>query len=107
MIKNDDIALIIRPNVGADKKWAGTVDLKAMIMPTENMTEENAQELVYLLHGLIACFNLLNEDEKFAERVNEELVKLKQRGDYEFTIEEPAYDNVISMTEWTNTRGNA
>lgn len=107
MLQNDDVALVIRPNIGADKKWLGTVDLKAMIMPRDSVDEEVATELMHLLSGLIACFNLLNEDEKFADTVNKEIVRLRESGNFEFSVEEPQYDNVIQMSNWTPTRGNA
>lgn len=107
MIQNDDIALVIRPNVGPDKQWLGTVDLKAVIMPRDNVNDENAQELVHLLNGLVACFHLLNEDESFADKVNETLIKLQEAGAFEFSVEEPTYSNVVKMSDWTPTKGNA
>ena len=107
MIQNDDIALVIRPNIGTNKQWLGTVDLKAVIMPRDNVSDDTAQELVHLLNGLVACFHLLNEDEGFANKVNETLARLQEEGAFEFSVEEPTYANVIQMSDWTPTKGNA
>jgi hypothetical protein len=105
-IANDDMALIISPNF-EDGKWNGAVDLKAMVMPLEKMTEENASELMYLVNGLIACFHLLNSDEDFAERISGEVEMMHRQGTLTMDIQEPDHDNVVSIESWTRTRGNA
>jgi hypothetical protein len=105
-IVKDDMALIITPNF-EDGKWNGAVDLKAMVMPLEKLTEDNASELMYLVNGLIACFHLLNSDEKFAERVNSEIEMMHRQGTLTMDIHEPEHDNVVSIETWTRTRGNA
>jgi hypothetical protein len=104
MFNNDDVGLIIRPNKqGAS--WAGTVDVQAVVMPREVMSEDNQAEMLHLVYGLIACFNLLNSDEGFAARVTEELNKMVENGDV--NVKPRGEDNVIYLDHWTKTHGNA
>jgi hypothetical protein len=106
-ITNDDLALIIRPNI-ADDTWNGTVDLHAVIMPKSKLTDDNRDELMHLVTALSVCFHLLNEDEEFAAHINEEMVAMAEKNDFVMTTgEDVAMDNVVSLTEWTKTRGNA
>lgn len=105
-IVKDDMALIITPNF-EDGKWNGNVDLKAMVMPLEKLTEEDAFEMMYLVNGLIACFHLLNSDEDFANRVGAEVELMHKQGKLSMEVKEPEEDNVVSIETWTRTRGNA
>lgn len=104
MLQNDDVGLIIRPNKQG-KHWAGTVDVQAVVMPREIMSEDNQAEMLHLVYGLIACFNLLNSDEQFSARVVEELNKMIENG--EVNVNPAGNDNVIYLDHWTKTHGNA
>jgi hypothetical protein len=104
-LKKDDIALIMRPNFeGGD--WNGTVDLNMMCMPSDKLDDEGFEELVYLMQGVITCFHLLNSDPEFGEKVQTAMDKMVESGELVF---EPAntYENVINLSEWTATKGNA
>lgn len=107
-IQNDDIALVIRPNV-VDGKWQGTVDLNAVVMPKENMSEDDMEELIYLMQALVICFSKLNSDEQFSQEIQEELVRSANSGAFRFTVldSEGMPDNVVSLSQWTHTKGNA
>lgn len=106
-ITNDDLALIIRPNI-TDNKWNGTVDLNAVIMPKDKLEDEQREELMHIVTALSVCFNLLNTDEEFANMVNEEMAAMAEREEFTMTTgEDVTMDNVVSLTEWTRTRGSA
>lgn len=104
MLQKDDVGLIIRPNV-QDKKWNGTVDVQAVVMPRAVTSEENQAELLHLIYGLVACFNLLNTDEAFAARVSEELDKMIENGDV--NVNPTGESNVVRIDQWSKTQGNA
>lgn len=107
-IQNDDLALIIRPNI-QDGKWQGTVDLNAVVMPKEKLAEEDMEELIYLMQAMVICFSKLNSDEEFSQEIQEELIRSANSGAFRFTVldNEGMPDNVVSLSEWTQTKGNA
>ena len=80
MLQDNDIGLIIRANID-NKQWAGTVDLQAFVMPPKNLSQESLTDLVYMVHGLVACFNLMNSDEDFANQINAELERMHEAGE--------------------------
>jgi hypothetical protein len=107
-IQNDDLALVIRPNV-ENGKWQGTVDLNAIVMPNEHLSDEDKEELIYMMQALVICFSKLNSDEEFSQQIQEELVRSANSGAFRFTVldQDGMPDNVVSLSEWTHTKGNA
>lgn len=104
MLQDDDTGLILRPNKEG-KHWNGTVDVQAVVMPRNIMSEDNQAEMLHIIYGLIVCFNLLNSDEEFATRVSNELEKMIKSG--ELNVNPRGENNVIHMDQWTKTHGNA
>jgi hypothetical protein len=102
--KDNDIALVIRPNI-VDGQWNGTVDLNIAAMPSPELTQSAADDLLYLVNGLVACFHLMNADPVFANRVSVYMDKLKQENDRAESLS--AADNVIQLDAWTKTKGTA
>jgi hypothetical protein len=107
-IKKDDIVLILRPNFDGEE-WNGTVDLNLMCMPSDKLNEDSYLELMNLMQGIITCFHLLNRDEEFGAVVAEEMDAMIKSGELQFKdlSEDATFSNVIDLTEWTQTRGNA
>jgi hypothetical protein len=61
-----------------------------------------------LMHGVITCFHLLNTDAEFGEKVSEEMDKMIEEGKLTVSqLDENTLGEVIDLTEWTQTRGNA
>ena len=106
MLQANDLGLVIRPNI-ENKQWNGTVDLQAVVMPPDNLSQESLEELVLILHGLVACFNLMNVDEKFAQTINDELVRMADAGEIVHIDADTTPDNVVRLDQWTKTKGNA
>ena len=106
MLQPNDLALVIRPNI-EKKQWTGNVDLQAVVMPPDNLTQESLQDLLFIVHGLVACFNLMNTDENFAQIVNDELVRMADSGELVAIDTNTMPDNVIQLDQWTKTKGNA
>lgn len=107
-IKKDDIVLILRPNFDGEN-WNGTVDLNMMCMPSDKLNEDSYLELMHLMQGVITCFHLLNQDEEFGEIVAEEMEAMVKSGELQFKDlnQDSTFSNVIDLTQWTQTRGNA
>jgi hypothetical protein len=107
-IKKDDIVLILRPNFD-DEDWNGTVDLNLMCMPSEKLSEDSYRELMGLMQGIVTCFHLLNRDEDFGNIVSEEMDAMIRSGELAFNDlnAENEFSNVIDLTQWTQTKGNA
>jgi hypothetical protein len=103
-LKQDDIALIMRPNFEKGE-WNGTVDLNMLCMPSDKMDDAGFEELVYLMQGVITCFHLLNSDAEFGEKVQTAMDKMIESG--ELVFDSNTYDNVINLSEWTATKGSA
>lgn len=103
-LQNDDMALVIRPNI-TDGKWNSTVDVQLVVMPKQKMQTEELEEVFYIMHGLVAAFNLMNSDENFAMQVSAELERMAEAG--EVVSHTGTKDNVVSLDQWTKTRGNA
>jgi hypothetical protein len=101
---NDDVALVIHPNMTNDK-WNGTVDVQIVVMPIDKMSKDNLEEVFYIMQGLVAAFNLMNTDEAFAQRISQELERMAEAG--ELISHTGNKDNVISIDQWTKTKGNA
>ena len=103
-LQNDDMALVVRPNI-TNGKWNSTVDIQPVVMPKKNMSTESMEEVFYIMHGLIAAFNLMNSDEDFAGMIRAELERMAEAG--ELISHPESTDNVISIDQWTKTKGNA
>ena len=106
MLQANDLALVIRPNI-ENKQWNSTVDLQVVVMPPDNLSKDSLSELVYIMHGLIACFNLMNSDEKFATLVSDELERMAEAGELVPIDVQATADNVVHINQWTKTKGNA
>jgi len=106
MLQPNDLALVIRPNI-EKKKWNGAVDLQVVVMPPDDLSKDSLSELVYIMHGLIACFNLMNSDEKFATLVSDELERMADTGELVPIDVQATADNVVHINQWTKTKGNA
>jgi hypothetical protein len=79
-----------------------------MYMPSDKLDEESYEELMGLMHGVITCFHLLNTDAEFGEKVSEEMDKMIESGKLVVSqLDENTLGEVIDLTEWTQTRGNA
>jgi hypothetical protein len=106
MLQPNDLALVIRPNI-EKKQWNGAVDLQVVVMPPDDLSKDSLSELVYIMHGLIACFNLMNSDEKFATLVSDELERMADTGELVPIDVQATADNVVHINQWTKTKGNA
>jgi hypothetical protein len=103
--KDNDIALIVSPNV-VDGAWNGTINLNIAAMPSPDLSDAAADDLLYLVNGLVACFHLMNIDPVFANRVSVYMDKLKKEKDRAESLN-TATDNVIQLDQWTKTKGTA
>jgi hypothetical protein len=75
-------------------------------MPTPDLSKEAAEDLLYLVNGLAACFSLMNIDPVFANRVSVYMEKLrKEEGVAESLTATP--NNVVQLDQWTKTKGTA
>jgi hypothetical protein len=99
---DNDIALVLRPNI-EEGKWNGTVNLNIVAMPSPNLSQEAADDLLYLVNGLVACFGLMNNDAVFANRVSVYMDKLNKEKDAAQSL----VSNVVHLDQWTKTKGTA
>jgi len=78
-------------------------------MPSDKLNEDSYLELMHLMQGVITCFHLLNQDEEFGEIVAEEMEAMVKSGELQFKDlnQDSTFSNVIDLTQWTQTRGNA
>lgn len=102
-LNDNDIALVVRPNLQAGK-WDGTVNLNIVAMPSPDLSAESAEDLLYMVNGLVACFQLMNSDSTFANRVSVYMAKLREENDQ---AESLTPDNVVQLDQWTKTKGTA
>ena len=102
---DNDIALIVRPNLN-DGKWDGTVNLNILSMPSPDLSQEAAEDLLYMVNGLVACFHLLNNDAVFANKVSVYMEKLRAEEERAESLQ-PIADNVVQLDQWTKTKGTA
>jgi hypothetical protein len=102
--KDNDIALVVRPNI-IDGQWNGTVDLNIAAMPSPELGQSAADDLLYLVNGLVACFHLMNNDPVFANRVSVYMDKLKAENERAESL--VGVDNVVQLDTWTKTKGTA
>ena len=102
-MQKDDTAVVLRPNFNKDGTWDTTVHVNAVMMPTEKLEKEDADYLSEVTYALVACFNLMNTDPEFAFKVGEELSKMGIDNE-KF---EKSENNVIQLSRWTKTEGNA
>ena len=102
-MQKDDTAVVLRPNFNKDGTWDTTVHVNAVMMPTEKLEKEDADYLSEVTYALVACFNLMNTDPEFAYKVGEELSKMGIDNE-KF---EKSENNVIQLSRWTKTEGNA
>ena len=102
-MQKDDTAVVLRPNFNKDGTWDTTVHVNAVMMPTEKLEKADADYLSEVTYALVACFNLMNTDPEFAYKVGEELSKM----DIDNEKFEKLENNVIQLSRWTKTEGNA
>ena len=101
---DNDLALIIRPTFEFNK-WSGQVDLCAILMPTnEDINEEEHNIIKDSLYALVTCYHLLNTDKEFANRINEEMIKLTDSGGLDTFINAKVGD--VTLSTWTKTEGD-
>jgi hypothetical protein len=101
--EDNDIALVVRPNI-KDNSWDGTVDLNIIAMPSPSLSKQATDDLLYMVNGLVACFQLMNNDAVFANKVSVYMEKLSQEND---RAESLVPDNVVTLDQWTKTKGTA
>ena len=102
MLKDDDMAIIFRPNITKNKIWDKTVDVNGLIMPKNILNKAEQEELRDIMYALVLCFNLLNTDPDFSKRISDELDRV---GEEEFG---KTFENTITtLSTWTKTVGNA
>ena len=102
-MQKDDTAVVLRPNFNLDGKWDSTVHVNAVMMPSEKLSDDESDYLLEVTHALVACFHLMNTDPEFAYKVGEELSKMGIDNE-KF---EKSENNVIQLSRWTKTEGNA
>tara|TARA_Y100001938_G_C7765671_1_gene270747 strand:- start:112 stop:474 length:363 start_codon:yes stop_codon:yes gene_type:complete len=100
-IQNDDTAVVLRPNFNKDGTWDTTVHVNAVMMPNEKLDEDDADYLAEVTYALVACFHLMNTDSEFADKVANEMnsMNIEEHGEKN--------SNVIQLSTWTKTEGNA
>ena len=103
-MQKDDTAVVLRPNFNLDGKWDSTVHVNAVMMPNEKLSDDESDYLLEVTHALVACFHLMNTDPEFAYKVGEELSKMNI--DEGFS-KDSTKSNVIQLSQWTKTEGNA
>ena len=101
-IKEDDTAVVLRPNFNKDDTWDTTVHVNAVFMPTKKLSNDDAEYLEEVTYALVACFHLLNTDSDFAKKVSKEMSKMNIND-----IQSKSDGNVIELSQWTKTKGNA
>ena len=102
-MQKDDTAVVLRPNFNLDGKWDSTVHVNAVMMPNEKLSDDESDYLLEVTHALVACFHLMNTDPEFAYKVGEELSKMGIDNE----MFEKSENNVIQLSRWTKTEGNA
>ena len=102
-MQKDDTAVVLRPNFNPDGNWDNTVHVNAVMMPSEKLSDDESDYLLEVTHALVACFHLMNTDPEFAYKVGEELSKMGIDNE-KF---EKSENNVIQLSRWTKTEGNA
>ena len=78
-------------------------------MPSDKLSEDSYRELLHLMKGIVTCFHLLNRDEAFGNIVSDEMDVMVKSGEIVFNDlnSQNEFSNVIDLTQWTQTRGNA
>ena len=110
---SDDVAVILKPILNKNNEWTQSVDVSALLMPTKNLVKDETDQLTDIAFALIACFNLLNTDIDFADRVNLEMDEMSKSGEGDNLINnkntsaDESISNVYHISKWTKTEGNA
>tara|TARA_R100000388_G_C7173626_1_gene125152 strand:+ start:108 stop:464 length:357 start_codon:yes stop_codon:yes gene_type:complete len=102
-LQKDDTAVVLRPSFNEDGTWDTTVHVNAVKMPTEKLDDADADYLLEVTHALVACFHLINTDPAFAYKVSKELSNM----DIDDAKFEKSKNNIIQLSRWTKTEGNA
>ena len=102
-MQKDDTAVVLRPNFNLDGKWDSTVHVNAVMMPNEKLSDDESDYLLEVTPAVVACYHLMNTDPEFAYKVGEELSKMGIDNE-KF---EKSENNVIQLSRWTKTEGNA
>ena len=105
-LTNDDVALVFRPKFTKKNNWDSTVDVSAVFMPSSKLNEDEADKLRAVVYALITCFHLLNTDTDFAARVSERMDDIAREEGFE-EYEPINGNNVVHLSSWTKTKGNA
>jgi len=112
-LDSDDVAVILKPILNKNNEWTQSVDVSALLMPTKNLVKDETDQLTDIAFALIACFNLLNTDIDFADRVNLEMDEMSKSGEVDNLINnkntsaDESISNVYHISKWTKTEGNA
>lgn len=105
-LEKDAMALVVQPTFKKNK-WTGAVDITLAVMPQENLTDEDSEILFGIMNELVTCYHLLSTDEDFAEQINTKMKEMYASGDMTADTSVGDFDNVVQLSEWTKTKGNA
>ena len=105
-LQNDDFAIVLRPNFKKNK-WDGKVSIKNLLMPVENLSEDEKEILLTQVYALEICFDLLNTNAEFRDRIYDEIDDtFDNSNDAERETKELGQENRSILSKWSKTFGS-
>jgi hypothetical protein len=112
-LKPEDVALVIRPIMEEDGSWDGNISTSVALDPTSPLSDEQMNTLLDVVTVMSAFLDWSRYNPTVAEAVRDHRDRLMDAMDdeeddqLEIDFEGEDSDNVVSLTKWSKTLGNA
>ena len=110
-MKSEDFLIRVRPFTDTDGSWNGDIDLSIITQPSNDLTDEDYNQVMHFCKMMASTVPLMERDEELRDMVHNFVV---EHVDKEYVIEVDSRprvidreDNVVTIDFGTKTKGSA
>ena len=110
-MKSEDFLIRVRPFTDTDGSWNGDIDLSIITQPSNDLTDEDYNQVMHFCKMMASTVPLMERDEELRDMVHNFVI---EHVDKEYVIEVDSRprvidreDNVVTIDFGTKTKGSA
>jgi len=110
-MRSEDFLIRVRPFKDRDGSWTGDIDLSIITQPSNDLTDEDYNQIMHFCKMMASTVPLMERDEELRDMVHNFVV---EHVDKEYVIEVDSRsrvidreDNVVTIDFGTKTKGSA
>ena len=110
-MRSEDFLIRVRPFKDRDGSWNGDIDLSIITQPSNNLPDEDYNQVMHFCKMLASTVPIMERDEELRDRVHDYVME-NVDGEYTFEVESESRvidreDNVVTIDFGTKTKGSA